>query len=302
MGLFPRAPACRAVLLVLLLVAVALVALGFARGRTRVPAARVGGAAPKHSAAPSCFPAAVTRRLVAAARGKSRGFAPPSAAERTKHAAAAKRLAAEFGVPVPARTLASIHGQEVAARARRRTAQKRDPAIRAARQRRLSPAAIGKELGLPPMFVVRRLARLGLPVGADEMRAAERADAGSAFHQRRAREHADAYEAEVGRALARLGATFKTETDLRAADIRLTPDFLLDTPLAIGGKKIAWIDAKNYAYYGNRLTLPGLRRQARKYTDAFGPGAMVFAGGVACDAPPLGALALGPGWPALARA
>lgn len=51
---------------------------------------------------------------------------------------------------------------------------------------------------------------------------------------------------------------------------RSGPPGLLDAPRAIVGKSVAWIDAKNYAYYGNRLTFPGLRRQARKYATAFG--------------------------------
>lgn len=56
----------------------------------------------------------------------------------------------------------------------------------------------------------------------------------------------------------------------------LTPDFLIESKCAIGGKPINWIDAKNF--YGTKKSFlySKLVKQAKKYINAFGPGAMVF--------------------------
>ena len=47
---------------------------------------------------------------------------------------------------------------------------------------------------------------------------------------------------------------------------------------------MAWLDAKNFPLYGSRLVASSLARQAEKYTARFGPGAMVFSGGLMCGA------------------
>ena len=56
----------------------------------------------------------------------------------------------------------------------------------------------------------------------------------------------------------------------------LTPDFLIESKCSIGGKPINWIDAKNF--YGTKKSFlySKLVKQAKKYVNAFGPGAMVF--------------------------
>ena len=70
---------------------------------------------------------------------------------------------------------------------------------------------------------------------------------------------------------------YKTEEELKGQS--LTPDFLLKD---MG--KYKWLDAKNYPHFDSKMTREKLKKQATKYTDAFGPGIFVF-DGVWCDVP-----------------
>lgn len=70
---------------------------------------------------------------------------------------------------------------------------------------------------------------------------------------------------------------YKTEEELKGQS--LTPDFLLKD---MG--KYKWLDAKNYPHFDSRMTRKKLKKQAKKYTDAFGPGIFVF-DGIWCDIP-----------------
>ena len=267
------------------------------------PAARGGSEkASSGGGKPECYRPELMKEILASVR-RGRGYAPPSEEEHQAYCGEAKRLAGKYKVAVPVRALESVHSQERSLRARNRTSAAPSgrknagwgPALQADRRQGLSVVEIAAKNDLPPMFVLKALGHKG-GVRAEEAHEAALADAGSALHQRKTRERADGYETVVGEDLARLGAPHQTEEDLRAAGAPITPDFLLSGPIEICGRRVSWLDAKNYLYYGNRLTLPGLKKQAQKYTAAFGPGAMVFAGGVACKAPPLGALLLGPDW------
>lgn len=300
-------PATFLVLLVLLVVLVLVMALVVARSAGfRGPGAldppsgpRAHGGGPPKTGARGCYPPGLVTELLAVAR-QGKGYAPPTEKERQGFCAAAARLSAKHQVEVPSRALESMHQQERSLRARNRTSnpQSWHAKLRADRRRGLSVVESAARHDLPPMFVLKALGLkggAGVPCEGEALDAAL-ADAGSALHQRKTRARADGYEAVVGAELDRLGLPHWTEEDLRLDGEVLTPDFLLKEPAELRGRSVAWVDAKNYAYYGNRLTLPGLKKQARKYTAAFGPGAMVFAGGHACAAPPLGALVLGPDW------
>ena len=72
---------------------------------------------------------------------------------------------------------------------------------------------------------------------------------------------------------------YKTEKDLKGQS--LTPDFLLKD---MGEYK--WLDAKNYPHFDSKMTREKLKKQATKYTNAFGPGIFVF-DGIWCDVPVL---------------
>ena len=125
---------------------------------------------------------------------------------------------------------------------------------------------------------------------AREAQAIFEADLGSRLNADKIRARSQAYEDALGAHLRRLGLEFQTEDDLRRAHEAsdgqsplLTPDFLLSAPVRIDGKTVHWIDAKDYPMYGSRLVARSLASQAAKYTGAFGPGAMVFSGGLMCD-------------------
>jgi hypothetical protein len=228
---------------------------------------------------------------------KNKGYAPPSSDERAAYREASERLAVTHKTPVPAAALLSAHGQERSLRARNRTSGVQWVGkIVAARGQGLSAVEIAEKFDLPPMFVLKHLRSKGGGVSERESLAAALADAGSALHQQKTKTHADKFELKLSADLTRLGIPHKTEDDLRREGSLLTPDLLLDPPVDIAGAPVTWVDAKNYMFYGNRLTVPGLKKQAKKYTEAFGPGVMVFAGGVACNAPELGAVLRGPDW------
>jgi hypothetical protein len=73
---------------------------------------------------------------------------------------------------------------------------------------------------------------------------------------------------------------FKTENEIRAAGINVTPDILFDNAieLEVDGEKhiIRWIDAKNYILVNIRFIVRSITKQAAKYNDAYGMGAFVF--------------------------
>jgi len=100
-----------------------------------------------------------------------------------------------------------------------------------------------------------------------------------------------AVEDAVEAYLARKGVSFATQAQQVEAyaehECRLgpTPDFLLTSPLLINGQPAQWIEVKNF--YGVGLVdglkewMPHVKmqRQVAKYTDTFGPGAVLFSYG-----------------------
>ena len=71
------------------------------------------------------------------------------------------------------------------------------------------------------------------------------------------------------------GISFRTENDLRASGIAKTPDFLLNEPIDINGKKVSWIeskalfgDEKEHQYY--------MKKQFIDYEGNFGTGMIVY--------------------------
>ncbi len=136
---------------------------------------------------------------------------------------------------------------------------------------------------------------------AREAPAVFEADLGSRLNADRIRAKSAAYEDAVGAHLRARGLGFKTENDLRAEHAArrdttplMTPDFLFTQPVTIDGRRVAWLDAKDFMAYDGKLVAKSLARQAAKYTARFGPGAFVFSGGLMCDSKTarLGALVL----------
>jgi hypothetical protein len=215
-------------------------------------------------------------------------YGPPTAAERAELESAA----AEVGVRPE--QLEQIRRMERALAAGRAGTRAQRVGDRLARDFAAGGdiVELAAKYRLPPMCALRQvLIERGLDPRrppaefADAARAAAEADLGSAHHAAAIRAGADAFEARVADRLRELGLRFETEADLRRRGVAdATPDFLLAAPVRINGRPVHWIDAKNYMMYGSRLVARSLQRQAAKYTARFGPGAMVFAGGVRCGA------------------
>ena len=256
----------------------------------------------------ACYPAGMVAAALTAVRGlirTSRRFGPATAEDRRRLAAVAARLSGEHGVPMSTEQLIGMRTMELADLAQTGPVRARaeGPKLLAASLGGESVIAIAERLRLPPMAVLRQiLAEEGLnPSLADpaqmparlarEAEAVFEADLGSRLNSMRTRARSQAYEDALGQHLRDLGLQFRTEDDLRREHAEsggqgplLTPDYLLMEPARINGRTVHWVDAKDYPMYGGRIMARSIAKQATKYTDAFGPGAMVFSGGVMCDA------------------
>jgi hypothetical protein len=261
----------------------------------------------------ACYPpemVAACQQLVRGMIRESRRFGPATAEERERLDVEAARLSREHGVaPFGGDRLLAMRNMEVALEAQTGgvRALRHGPEMLAASRRGEPVTAIAERLRLPPMAVLRQiLFELGHSVAAVRAMIADpdarmpaqlareapaifEADLGSRLNAGRIQERSRAYEDALGAHLRGLGLRFRTEGDLRRAapagdPPRLTPDFLLDGPARIDGRPVHWIDAKDYPMYGSRLVAKSLASQAKKYATAFGPGAMVFSGGLMCDA------------------
>lgn len=235
-----------------------------------------------------CYPPATVKawqqvvREVRAQTGE--GFGPAGPAERAALEARADQLSRK-GVRTDLKKLLQIRSLALGMEGRRAEgrAAKLRPKILAARRRGRAVVAIAEDLKLPPMAVLRQISGRALPPDlARELPAIQAADLGSAPHQKLSHERAQAFEEELETYLRGEGLAFRTESDLRAEGAWLTPDILLDAAVRIDGSEVRWLDAKNYPGVDADHLLGSARRQIAKYVSAFGPGAVVFAGGVMC--------------------
>jgi len=96
------------------------------------------------------------------------------------------------------------------------------------------------------------------------------------------------FEKDIQNILENLGVTYKTQDELTAEQIKThgkpisTPDFLITSNLTINGRKIHWIDAKNYYLSCFPFTVNKIKGQTKKYIDLYGYGAIIASCGV-CD-------------------
>lgn len=293
---------------------------GARQGGAGPSGARSGGAGPAEETPPGlewpdrgCLTRRAVddcRRAVARARGRARGvpggFGPAPPGERAELAAAAARLAATHGPLVTEPFVLALRDLAVNDEVRRSgvRALRHGEEIRGRHERGETVCSIAARLRLPPMAVLRQLlaeggqnpreirALLARPEGLPAALRAElprilEADFGSAEQGARTKARSEAFEAGVGAFLRAKGVGFATEDDLRARRAAgegpsLTPDFLLSAPITIAGRPVHWIDAKNYPAVDSPLTAKSIASQVARYTAAFGPGALVFNGGVMC--------------------
>lgn len=78
----------------------------------------------------------------------------------------------------------------------------------------------------------------------------------------------------------------RTQDDLAAEQIAefgraiITPDLLFDEPVTVNGRPVHWIDFKSYVGCDIQFIAKSNKRQAQRYTDKWGPGALCFQLGV----------------------
>jgi hypothetical protein len=256
-----------------------------------------------------------------AARAAPGGFGPAPARELAELAALAQRLAAKHRAPITEAFVTALRDLAVNQEIRRSgvMALRHGEKIRALHGGGETICAIAARLRLPPMATLRQLLAEGgrspgeiraLVARPDGLPAALRAelpqiqatDLGSRAQGLRTKSRSMAFEADVGAYLRAQGVGFATEEDLRREHDEhpdrplLTPDFLLSAPVDCAGRRIHWLDAKNYPAVDAPLVATSTARQVARYTAAFGPGALVFNGGVMCgtalEAAPPGVLVL----------
>ena len=290
-------------------------AVGGARGRSDAGK----GAPPVRWDGPAgCYPPALVAGCLRYVRAMP-GFGPVTEAERARLAGLAAELAERHKVAPGVEQLVSMRRMEAGLASQRSGARalQRGEAIAAEYHAGDPVLAIAARHRLPPLAVLRQvLLESGLsaaqvrdaiaepsrlpPRLAAEAPAIAAADIGSRQNAEAVRAEAQAYEDAVGAHLRALGLDFDTEADIRArptaaGDPPLTPDFLIRGPPAmINGRRVHWLDAKNYPALDSPLVMRSLRKQVKKYTARLGEGALIFNGGTTCgsETSRLGALVL----------
>lgn len=95
-------------------------------------------------------------------------------------------------------------------------------------------------------------------------------------------EKSENFEGEINRYLTKKNIKFKTQDELKEEQIKKygspinTPDFLIISNLVINGKKINWIDAKNFYGANTFLVRKKIKKQVQKYIDSYGHGCILF--------------------------
>lgn len=90
------------------------------------------------------------------------------------------------------------------------------------------------------------------------------------------------FELKIQKILDSNNIRYKTQEQLAQEQIKKsnvainTPDFLILDDLFINGKKINWIDAKNFYGLNTPYIRKRIKHQTKKYLDAWGPGAIIF--------------------------
>lgn len=102
------------------------------------------------------------------------------------------------------------------------------------------------------------------------------------FEQDKITESANNFEREIEAFFDKKHIPYRTQADLTRDQIQLinraviTPDLYFPQGVMIGGKKLYWIDAKNY-YGGNAsYVYNGVSKQADKYNKMYGYGGFIF--------------------------
>lgn len=116
----------------------------------------------------------------------------------------------------------------------------------------------------------------------EELRLASLNDEESKLNQQKRAEIANENETKFVNWCLQLGIKLKTQEELADEQIkefgeaRLTPDVLFIEPVIINGSKCAWIDYKDYTGVPDGVLYKSNVKQVKKYSDKWGPGAMIY--------------------------
>ena len=116
-----------------------------------------------------------------------------------------------------------------------------------------------------------------------QFRQACRCDAESKFNQEKVAEEACENEMRFVRFLLDMGIKLKTQDELTAEQIEkfgrpiITPDVLFISAVYVNGRRIYWMDFKNYVGAPIDFIYKSCAAQAKKYSAEWGPGAFCFA-------------------------
>jgi len=103
------------------------------------------------------------------------------------------------------------------------------------------------------------------------------------------RQKADDYESAIINALRAYGVSFLTEIDIKNWQIveygrvLSTPDIYFLDDVFINGKRVYWLECKDYILAPNQLILPKVKQQLSRYIHYFGTGAVLYSQGYICD-------------------
>jgi len=107
-------------------------------------------------------------------------------------------------------------------------------------------------------------------------------DITNAQHQKKVGEDAALAEKKFVEKFHGIGVSYKTQDDLVSEQVKqhgraiITPDVLVTGILYINGKRIHWIDYKNYVLIPDTFIHKSVLEQAARYNREFGPGAIMF--------------------------
>jgi hypothetical protein len=93
------------------------------------------------------------------------------------------------------------------------------------------------------------------------------------------------FENQLGTLLTNASIKYKTQEELSKIQIAKyghavnTPDFLIKSDFVLNGKRINWIDAKNFYGANSWFIKFSIQKQIKKYNKQFGYGAIVFSRG-----------------------
>ena len=158
---------------------------------------------------------------------------------------------------------------------------------------------LAKEYKVSPLSILRAILRpkkISLKdqhkLSDKEMSEVKRADSIDSIEhidQLRIKHKATEFEEVIGKILTKNKSTYYTEQDLRQqavshaashATSHATPDFLLKHKITINGRRVAWVEVKNYYGANTKFIKRNIKKQIDRYTKKWGDGCLVFRYGV----------------------